>query len=244
MSLTLHCGAVEVAEEQVRAVRTPEPTQSWTPVPHASILDKVKSEVMSMGMRVTAESYGLWNEGARFFGVLQVQNGHNHEDYGMLIGLRNSHDQSLSLSLGIGSHVFVCDNLAFSGEVVIQSRHTLNIMSRIPSLISRATAQLIDQRRQQDERIDAYKTTVLDDVRAHDLMIRSIRDRVIAPSAVAKVMVEWQEPTYPDFRPRTLWSLFNAYTHVLKDCNPLDMPRRTMTLHGLCDGVAGMAIRG
>lgn len=242
MGLMLHCGAVEVQEEAVREVATPERTETWVPVPHATVLDRVKSEITSMGLRVVAQTFGLWNEGARFFGLLEVQNGHNHDDYGLVLGLRNAHDQSFSLTLGCGSHVFVCDNLAFSSEVVIKTRHTMNVMNRIPSLISRATAQLVSQRHLQDQRIAAYKATQLDDLHAHDLLIRSIRDRVICPSGIAKVMREWDSPTYPDFQPRTVWSLFNAYTHVLKESNPLDMPKRTMLLHGLCDGLSGLAL--
>src|SRR4051812_797291 len=106
MTLTLHCGAEEVCEEQVREVKTPEATGSWTPVPHFSIVDRVKSEVHAMGLTITAQSYGLWNDGARFFGLIAIQNGRNHDDYSMLLGIRNSHDMSISLSLGIGTQVF------------------------------------------------------------------------------------------------------------------------------------------
>lgn len=242
MGLCLHCGSVEVNEDAVRKVRTPEATATWTPVPHSMVLDRVKSEINSIGMRVVAQSFGLWNEGARFFGLLEVQNGHNHDDYGLVVGVRNSHDQSFSLSLGMGSHVFVCDNLAFSGEVVIKTRHTQNIMDRIPTLITRATGKLIEQRHLQDERIERYKRWEMNDLYAHDMMVRAVRDKVIAPSAISKVMHEWYQPRYADFQPRTVWSLFNAFTEVLKQVNPLDMPKRTMTLHGLCDGFTGLAV--
>jgi len=242
MGLCLHNGTVEVSEDQVREVKTPEPTSSWMPVPHAFALDRVKSEISAMGLRVTQEAHGLWNEGARYFGVLEVVNGHNQPDYGLVLGIRNSHDQSFSLSLGIGSHVFVCDNLAFSSEVVIKTRHTQRVLSRIPSLISRAVAQLVEQRQRQHERIEAYKNTSLDDLHCHDLMVRGIRDKVIAPSAVSKVMREWYEPSHADFQPRTVWSAFNAFTETLKSSNPLDLPRRSRTLHGLCDGICGLAL--
>ena len=118
----------------------------------------------------------------------------------------------------------------------------MHIMQRIPTLITRATAKLIEQRQLQDERIDAYKRFEMNDLYAHDMMCRAIRDKVIAPSGIAKVMSEWCQPSYPDFQARTVWSLFNAFTHVLKDVNPLDMPKRTMILHGLCDGYTGLAV--
>jgi hypothetical protein len=107
--LCLHNGSVEVSEEQVRAVPTPKPTPTFIPVPHAYVLDKVKNEVLGMGMHIVAQSFGLLNEGARFFGLLEVRNGQDHEDYGLVLGLRNAHDHAFSLTLGCGSHCFCCD---------------------------------------------------------------------------------------------------------------------------------------
>lgn len=240
MGLLLHAGSEEVCEDEVRSVQTPQATETWVPVPHALVLDQVQSVIQGMGLQVYAQAFGLFKDGARFFGLLEVSR--DNPDYGMVIGIRNAHDKAFSLTLGCGSHVFICDNLAFSSEVVLKTRHTINIMNRIPGMIGRGVGMLINHRHQQSLRIEAYKNQTLSDLHAHDLMIRAIQTGVIAPSAVGKVIREWYEPTYPDFTDRTVWSAFNAFTHVLKDINPLDMPRRTMALHGLCDGISGLIL--
>nr|MBS0019438.1 hypothetical protein [Gammaproteobacteria bacterium] len=50
-----------------------------------------------------------------------------------MVGLRGSYDQTLPRGLAVGSRVFVCDNLAFSGEVTIKTKQTTFIGQRLPS---------------------------------------------------------------------------------------------------------------
>ena len=75
-------------------------------------------------------------------------------DYAFVVGLRNSHDQSFPASLVIGSAVFVCDNLAFSGEVVLARRHTRFIVRDLPEMVDRAGGRLGELRVNQDRRIE------------------------------------------------------------------------------------------
>jgi hypothetical protein len=51
---------------------------------------------------------------------------------------------------------------------------------------------------------------------------------------VPTVIKEWREPSYPEFGERTAWSLFNAFTEVLKGNLP-ELPKRTECLHALFD---------
>ena len=243
MGLMLHCGSVEASEDEVRAVPVPERTQTWVPVSHGLLLDRVQGEIEGLGLRIVNKAFGLWNEGARMFGLLEVQNGCTHDDYGLLIGLRNSSDMTFPVGIAMGARVFVCDNLSFNSEIVLKTRHTLNVMDRLPLLVNRAMGMLINHRHQQDLRIDAYKNTPLNDVNAHDIMIRAIKSKVIAGSGITKVAAEWDTPSYPCFQERSVFSLFNAFTEALKGTNPADLPRRTMALHGLCDGFSGLAFQ-
>ena len=47
---------------------------------------------------------------------------------------------------------------------------------------------------------------------------------------------EFLHPTYDDFKDRTAWSLFNAFTHVLAG-RVAGNPRATQNLHNVIDGV-------
>jgi hypothetical protein len=81
------------------------------------ILRAVLDCVAANHMTVVNEAHGLTKDGNRYFGLIQVANGHNADDFGLVIGLRNSHDKMIPAGLVLGASVFVCDNLSFSGEV-------------------------------------------------------------------------------------------------------------------------------
>lgn len=56
-----------------------------------------------------------------------------------------------------------------------------------------------------------------------------------------KILMTLGSPTrHDDFRLRTVWSLFNAFTETLKG-NLTDLPRRTEALHGLLDHHVGLS---
>ena len=124
------------------------------PVPHHRLLEQVESTLIAGGMTVVNQAHALWQDGLRYFGLLEVTNGQTHDDYGLVIGLRNSHDKSFPAAIALGSAVFVCDNLAFSAEVTIARRHTRFIERDLPRVVHTAVGRLADMRGQQDERID------------------------------------------------------------------------------------------
>src|SRR5689334_11127587 len=169
VNLTLHCGAKHVPRSAVETVATPAPSATWVPVPHQRFLEQVESTIAASGLTVVNQAHALWSDGLRYFGLLEVTSGENHGDYGLVIGLRNSHDKSFPASIAMGSAVFVCDNLAFSAEVTIARRHTRFIERDLPRVVHTAVGRLTDMRGQQDERIQAYKETELLDPAAHDL---------------------------------------------------------------------------
>lgn len=187
-------------------------------------------------------NHALSHAGARYFGVFSISLPSRSETgVGWIVGLRNSHDKRYPAGLVAGTRVFICDNLAFSGEVQLSRKHTRHAARDLPQIMARAIGQLGGKLRQLDERIAAYRGRTLDDRTAHDLIVRSIDNRVITPTQVPNVLHEWREPRHAEFQPRTLWSLFNAYTEVFKGGNPHAAVRRGQALHGLCDGALGLA---
>lgn len=254
----LHAGANAATLEEVEAVATPDASAGWTPIPHATLLATVVDELTASGLRVTDQSLALWNgldkrasarvddrrpaiAGARFFAVLALRNGEAHDDYQLIVGLRNSHDQSSAAGLALGSRVFVCDNMAFSGEVTFSRKHTSNILRDLPGIANRAVAKLNDLRGFQTKRIDAYKAREISAGEVHDFVIRTIDADVLKVTRLHDVLREWRTPKHDEFAPRNLWSLFNAYTEVFKGSLP-QLTKRTLTLHGLCDTLVGLEV--
>jgi hypothetical protein len=237
--LMLHAGAHHATLEEVLDVTTPEPTDTHFPIPHNTLIDSVVGNLEGIGLTVKDADYGLWgDDGEMMFAVMSLQNGNSgmaQDDYETILGLRNAHNKRFSAGLACGSRVFVCDNLAMSGDVVVFRKHTKFIMRDLDRLLFEALGRLHEAKIAQDLRIANYKATPLTDSAAHDVLIRSVDAQVMANATIAKVLKEWREPTFEDFDPRTAWSLFNSFTQVLKEGNPLDLTRKTTRLHGLLD---------
>jgi len=243
-NLMLHCGAQLAAPILITACPTPRPTKTWQPIPHGRLLGLTVDTLERNGLKVVNQAHALGRGGDRYFGLLEVRNGQPFEDYSLVVGLRNSHDQSYPAGLVIGSSVLVCDNLAFSGEVVLTRRHTVHIQRDLPQLVNRAVGQLGDLRHQQDQRIEAYKHTRLADAHAHDLFVRAVDSRVLPVTQLPYALKEFREPSHPEFLDdgkRTAWTFFNAVTEVLKGRTLDALPRRTQALHGLLDSACGLA---
>jgi hypothetical protein len=240
-TLILHTDARSATREQVALVPTPPRTTSWVPIPHARLLDGIQGCLERAGLAVVNEAHGLTGNGSRYFGLLQVAQADTDVDFGLVVGLRNSHDKSFPAGLVVGASVFVCDNLSFSGEVRLARKHTAHVERDLPQLIERAIGRLGELRRKQDERFNRYRQHELSDGEAHDLIVRSLDARVVPVTRLPLVVREWRQPRHPEFRTgRTAWRLFNAFTEGLK--GNLDvLPRRTQALHGLLDAACGLA---
>lgn len=242
-SLMIHRGGQHVAREQLRHAGTPAATATWQPIPHHTLLDEVEAALTRNELRITDQQHALAHDGLRYFGLLQIANGQNPSDHAWILGLRNSHDQTFPAGLVVGSRVLVCDNLAFSGEIVIARRHTRWILRDLPGLVMSGVGQLTDRWHSQEDRFACYRSHRLKDATAHDLVIRTLDVQAITTHQVKEVLREWRQPIYPEFRDRTLWSLFNAFTHVLGKGSVWALSRRSQVLHGVFDAQCGLTSR-
>ena len=239
--MLLHCGAQVVSRTDLVQTPTPEGSRTWFPLPHRDILHQVEAQLQATGFHVTEECHALSHEGARYFGVLSVQlHGRQEADYQWVVGLRNSHDRTYPAGLVAGTRVFVCDNLAFSGEVRISRKHTKFAHRDLRHLTARAVGQLGDRFRSLDQRVEAYKEYQVRDSVAHDVVVRAMDCAAITPSQVPDVLQEWRQPRYEAFESRNAWSLFNAFTEIHKSVNPHTVVRRGEALHGIFDGLVGL----
>ncbi len=109
----------------------------------------------------------------------------------------------------------------------------------MPRIVAQAVGYLSEIRFQQDERIDAYKQTRIQDKTANDLLVRAVDCRVIPVTQLPHVLKEWREPSHAEFTEdgRTLWRLFNAFTESFKSRSLERLPRRSRALHRLLNTI-------
>ena len=237
-NLLLHCGAAYVEPEQLERVKTPGAEGRWQPVGHAELAAQVRRGLADAGMSVLTEAHALNRGGAQYFGLMQVAiDGHEGDEWGTVVGVRNSHDKRFPAALAMGNAVFLCDNLAMTGEVVLARRHTTHIRRDLPELTARAVGRLAEFAGQTERRAKCYRGREIGNAEAHDLIVRALDARAITTTMVPKVLEQWRAPKHPEFKDRNLWSLYNAFTETLKG-GLLKLPRRSEALHGVLDGAA------
>ena len=103
-----------INRDELALVPTPPATATHQPVPHNEI---VQALVETLGFRhigVVHDEYAVSPDGMKMFGVLDLETEMHGARFS--IGLRNSHDKTMRLALTCGYRVFVCSNMAFSGD--------------------------------------------------------------------------------------------------------------------------------
>lgn len=236
--LILHCGANRIDEQQMRSTPTPQATKSWCPIPHATLFDTVSNALMTGGAIVGSVEHSLTKGGNRYFALANISHP-NDTDYSLAVAIRNSHDKSFPAGLALGNRVFVCDNLSFSGEVAISRKHTTFINRDLVRLVATAVGRLAQKRQEMDQRVLTYKGTELEDRDVSHTIVHALRANVLTTRQIEPVLAEYAKPQHEEFGPRTLWSLFNSVTEVLKTLENADtLLQRTQRLYGVCDTFA------
>ena len=231
--LIVHRGGWEATKADLAAVPVPESTGSYHPVPYGRFIEEVELHIPRFGLTVQSSAFALAREGGQMFSVLTCVNGKLAGDYALAIGVRNSYDRSLEVGLTLGSRIFCCDNLAFSGEVTMHRKHTINVFRDLPDLIYRMLFQVSSMRERTDGEIAAMKVRELQPAAAHHLMVEAIKANVLPASRLPKVIEAWEEPRHEEFALRTAWSLFNAFTEVEKGAGPRQQMEGTLRLTAL-----------
>jgi hypothetical protein len=218
---------------------TPPPTESHVPIPHHQFFEIAKDGLVDQGYAMQDVRHYLNREGAHYFSLMRLL--HNDEDpdagHGTMCALRNSHDKTFAASLAIGAKVFVCDNLSFSGDIVVGRKHTVNIWAELPEIFARAVSQIRVMRKRQEVRFAEYKEAPLDDYTADHLIMETYRRGVINLKRIGKVNDEWHNPT-ADHGDKSIWRYFNAVTAALGAASTnqlIQLPKKTIDLHLLLD---------
>jgi hypothetical protein len=244
-----HCGAVELTLDELRQVPTPEPlTPTHYPIRHHLLVDTVLDSLNGSGYEVESQTFSYHAERKNMFGLLALK-AEGNDEWRRMVALRDSGTKMFSSALGIGSQVFVCDNLCFSATVVVGRKHTLNIERDLPLLVGKATGLLSAEWADTEKRFEVFKASELSPQSVHDVLCKGLRQGALPASKIKSVLTEWDaygRGEYSDgvhtpeqFAPRTANSLLNAFTETAKAW-PFDtMTNRTQRFTGILDQHVG-----
>lgn len=252
--LMLHAGANAIDRSTLATLPIPAPLGSRHVVrPFIDDVEAVTNLMAANGLRIKDEAFGLTGtleDPKRFFGVIECALEGEHltaDEYALMVGIRGSYDQSLPRGLAVGSRVFVCDNLAFSGEIAISTKQTTNIGRRIPELLARAVGQIPAMALHQAQRFDAYRNTELKHRWGDAALVELFRRDVLNSQTMARAVQEWDSPSHPEHAEQgySVWRMHNAVTEAIKPiggrANVLPAWDKTTRLTQFLDEVCGLS---
>lgn len=239
-TLMVHCGARKVAREELKQIPIPEGTRTHQPLSHFEIVEVLEEALSFRYLKVVRDEYAVSADGMKMFGVMDLNAGFQGGRFS--IGLRNSNDKSMRLALTAGFRVFVCDNMAFSGDFTpLLHKHTRSLELR--DCISVAVDRIQRGFSPLEKRIDAMREFALADDAARLLIYRAFLERAVRGlprQLMGKVHENYFQPRFEEFRARDLWSLSNAFTSAFKELAPVKQFEVTARLGGYVDQVQAM----
>lgn len=233
MSLLMHCGGVEVGLEDLTAVPLPRATRTYAPVAHQDLAEGIQKVASDLLVEFSHDSsrYGLARDGNQLFGVHTFKNAST--ELGLSIAFRNSYDRSMAVGMAFGASVFICDNLALQGNIVVLRKHTSLIGEDLEELIVTNVYRSRMAFKQVVADANGMKEVTVNDDEAYATLGRLFGHRILKPRQLRVAYGQWHRPRHKEFQPRTLWSLYNAATEALKSSPPAAVLERHTQLHAL-----------
>jgi len=228
---TLIASTAKLTRQQLAAVATPLGTATHRPVPHAEVVEALVETLGFRHIGVVHEEFAVSKDGMKMFGVLDLDTGMHGCRFS--IGVRNAHDKSMRLAMTVGYKVFVCENMAFSGDfqpVLAKHSKHFSLQNALSIGVDEMQRNFDGMRRQ----VDSWKEAQLTDVAAKLVIYRAfIESDLEVPRHLARPVHDFYfSPQHEEFQPRTLWSLSNAFTSAFKQLEPIPQFRATAKLAG------------
>ena len=214
---------------ELAQIPVPQATRTHRPVPHHEIVEALVETLSFRHIGVVNEEYAVSADGMKMFGVLDLET--QMEGARFAIGVRNSHDKSLRLGLCCGVRVFVCWNMAFSGEFQpVLAKHTksFNLIDTLSVGVDRIQRNFEPMRRQ----VESWLQTQITDEQAKLIFYSAfVEGKLDAPKGLLQdVHRLYFTPEYPEFAAKTMWSLSNAFTSAFKKLDPIPQFKATAKL--------------
>jgi hypothetical protein len=227
--LVAHCGATKLARADLVALPTPEETDTFKPIPHSTLIDRIIEGLSYRHISVVRDEYAVTQDGMRLFGVLDLET--TFEGCRFSLGLRNANDKSMRLAMTVGYRTFVCDNMAFSGDFTpVLAKHSKHF--KLEDAIDLGLGRMQRNFEPMQKQVESWRAAQITDDTAKLVIYKAfIEEGLDAPKHLSRLIHDlYFEPRYDDFQPRTMWSLSNAFTSAFKELDPVPQFKATAKL--------------
>jgi len=249
MGLMLHCGAHEVKVHELRDVPVPEAvheyigrsghtktlarTQRWRGIQHYDIVNAIDGVCQNKGMPIDLKRtrWGVSDDGGDLFGYIKFEtelmgrptviSQYFTDEMEPTMGFRHSNLSKFAAKGTIGGNVFVCDNMAITGEIAFNIKHTSGNIHNINSVMEEGINKYLKNIPKLGEMVRNLKSITIDDRKLASAYLRAGRDKLMSWSHIGYVDKLWENPTHDAFkRSRDGWRLYNAFNTVVKRYSP------------------------
>jgi hypothetical protein len=226
--LMAHVGARKVTRQDLSLVPIPPATDTFKPIAHAALIDELERSLAFRHIQVVRDEYAVSPDGMKLFGLLELDA--EYEGVRFAVGLRNANDKSMRLGMVAGYRVFVCDNMALSGDFKpLLAKHTkhFDLIESLSIGVDRIQRGFQPLR----EAIDLRRGYLLSEEVAHSLIYRTFMENRFPLKLLNTVHREFfVAPSHEEFKQQTVWSLENAFTTAFKELKPVAQFKMTAKL--------------
>jgi len=242
LDLSLLGGGDRISRIELAQVSTPDSTETYRPISHHSLVNRLEDQLNNINQRIVQEQHLITNKGNHYFGLFEIQdkNSPTPSETAQIVGLRNSHDKKFPAGIMAGDAPFICSNLCFDNEIVINRRHTKNFFNVIDGLLQSAVYRLMDKKHITELRNHRYKQVTVDQATVDHLVLDAYRNGACSRSQVLPIIEQFIDPEHDAFIEPTVYSLKNAFTNIWRG-NVFSTPKFSAGLHKTLDAYTGFS---
>lgn len=226
--LMLHSGAREVSLLELGEIPVPEQTKTYQPVWHLDMIATTYDVLCEYGWLPNPDANpdkifrtAMSGDGGHMFCTAGIEiPGLLDIDSSLAVGERNSYNKSFAASMCFGRRVFICDNLAFSGDIKAVNIHWTGRVN-LTDLVKSAFDQLPRLAREKYEWDDRLKGTPITADSGVALLAAAVEKKALPIANFMKArgdfLTAYDGGDVPIKYPGTVWSVYQAATGQYKD---------------------------
>jgi hypothetical protein len=206
----------------------PAASRTYCPVSQERLWNTVCGQFESAGLRVVSDSHQVHRKQPVFVSKAVITSPDLPDSPGETweFAVMNSYNMTIAARVMFGKTVTVCTNGLIMAEHILRTKHTTNVWDRLPVMIDNAVKSFVAQSRQYTERQERLKTQYTGSTELAQFALQLAQRGVLNKS---KILDFYEESKSPSFDYQTeylcLWNLQAAFTHLVKEANPVDRPR-------------------
>jgi hypothetical protein len=212
-----------MTEDSLRAIPLPNHGGKYAVVPHGTIIDEARKQLIAAGFEIERELYKTSMDGQIAQGVYHLKNSPDG-DMGLMFAWSNSYNKQMKFKCAIGAHVFICMNGVVSGDIASYNRKHMgnstmqDVINSINEQISNARVFFNNLVADKEMLKDVILTPRLKGKILGELFAN---DEILTLTQVGIVKREMDKPTHNyNADVNSAWTMYNHITFALKESHP------------------------